>query len=405
MKRFRKTIIVIFAPLLLLAFWISQPCNFNPFTSCPTSYSKSKITEQILENRVDNDILLSKIDSLVDKSIDEKDFLGMSLGVYIDGIGAITTNAGLSDKLFATATNDSTLFRIASLTKSMTAAAILRLSQDSIINLDDMINEHLPDLSFKHNISIEQLLNHTSGLPHYESNIKSMRFTGTASLLEASKTVSKLALLRKPGDGYSYSGYGYLLLGALIEQKSKMSYADYMKEHMWDKLKMNQTHAPNHSLPNESELFLRYKKMFLKSPPDNLSFKLAGGGVLSTSDDMIKYCRAILNYEVLDSMAINQVFEKREIEGNSDYVFGWHTDSTHHGRILYHGGALSGASSYIRIYLDKGIAIVCLSNSAFSNEETRYLSRNISKLLLSPNGIKTNIRSITNEPSQIEDWW
>jgi len=405
MKRIRNILLFIITILLLLSYVITEPCNAIPFSDCPNFYSQSKVDQYSEAEPEITQLIQLKIDSLVNKSIDENDFLGVSVGVYKKDIGKIVSHAGLRSKLKPKRITDNTLFRIASITKPMTAAAILALKKDSIFKIEDSINDHLEHLSIDPRITIEQLLNHTSGLPHYQSNLKSLSFKNYDSLIEASKAVEGLELISIPGSEYHYSGYGYLLLGALIERKTNLSYAEFMKANFWDSLNMIYTGINSNEYTEESNLYLKYKNTFVKSPKDNLSSKLSGGGVLSTSKDMLQFSTSILTGRILDSLRIEEIFNKRNNSGNSDYIFGWHSDSTEYGRILYHGGALSGSSSYLRIYLDQGLAIVCLSNSAFSNQEVRYLSRNISKLLLDRDGIKTNINQITNEPDQIEDWW
>lgn len=384
---------------------IADPCNYIPFYSCPKFYSKSKHIQMNRSKHEISKLLKLKVDSLVNKSLDEKDFLGVSVGIYKTGIGGFVHHAGIKNKLSLEEINDHTLFRIASITKPMTAAAILDLQKKSDYALTDPINDHLDYLTIDPRITIQHLLNHTSGLPHYTSNIKSLNFRQYNSLISASKNIEDIKLISEPGEAYYYSAYGYLLLGALIEKKSNLSYTEYMQINLWNDLGMNHTGtAPSQSM-TEVKPYLKYKNSFIRSIKDNLSNKLSGGGVLSTSYDMLKFSKSILNGESLDSLTINKIFNDRDRHGNSDYVNGWHTDSTEAGKVLYHGGALSGTSSYIRIYLDQNLAITCLSNSSFSNEEVRYLTKNISQLFLDDNGVEININAINNRPNHIENWW
>ena len=158
---------------LLLAYWIVQPHSLNPFNKSPISLGVSEI-EFDHDQSTDYPILFkAKADSILDNSILMNDFIGVTAGVYKAGVGTWLGNAGFANKPNQIRSNKETLHRTASLAKPVTAVAIMQLYERGALNLDEPIQTYLPEFPVKTegDITIRQLLKHTSGIKHYSSTL------------------------------------------------------------------------------------------------------------------------------------------------------------------------------------------------------------------------------------------
>lgn len=375
-----------FTSLAIIAIFYSfvEPFSINPFASRPISLSKS---ETFFRCEMLNEFS-KKGDSILNSAIKSKDFLGISTGISINNCKPWFATAGFLNKRRKEIPNKQSLFRIASISKPMTAVAIMQLFEKKKINLDLPIQNYLPEFPKKEkgDITIRQLLQHRSGISHYKSKLGIFHFNNYKNCIDALKRFKNSALVFKPGTSFLYSSYGYTILGAIIEKVSGMSYQEYMKEHIWDSSGMinTSTEQAHIAYNNKAGLYIKTFIGFVKSPKNNLSYTYSGGGIISTAEDMLKFGKAILEYKLISPattklmIAISNT-KLYEIE----YALGWDVwMSAKHQRVIQHNGAQLGSSSFFRIYFDKKIIVVALANNLNSSEEVRKLSLNLTSSLL-----------------------
>ncbi|WP_419706535.1 serine hydrolase domain-containing protein [Promicromonospora sp. NFX87] len=237
-----------------------------------------------------------------------------------------------------------TVLDIGSMTKQFTAAAIVRLDMDGLLDISDPLADHLPDVpADKRSVTIEQLLTHSSGfLDSLGSDDEPL--TRDAFLREALGS----ELLSRPGTTYLYSNVGYSLLTAVVEEVSGQDYEAYLAEHLFVPAGMTST---GYVLPDWSKEQVaaqydaegRSHGTPLEQPwsDDGPYWNLRGnGGLLSTPRDMFRWHVALLDDVVLDDDAKRELFEPRVREEPDEtyYAYGWVVDDPEDPSILWHNG-------------------------------------------------------------------
>ena len=381
----RKIILGIILLLLCYIFyWTFEPYSLNPFSEKPVSLSKS---ENSLNCGKLNDFSF-KADSIINSAIERDDFLAISTGVYSENCGNWLSTAGFLNKRNQEIPNQFSKFRIASISKTMTAIAIFQLHERNILDLDIPIQNYLPEFpkKTKGDITIRQLLNHTSGISYYKSDFESVHFTHYPNSIKALDKFKNRELEFEPATSFLYSSYGYTILGAIIEKVTEKSYQNYMQENIWDKAKMNQTNIEDSNLvyENKSDNYIKLANTFYRSPQNDLSHTYAGGGIQSTAEDMLKFGKAILNYQLISSKTTELMIQLNNPNNKErEYTNGWFNWITpKYGKVIEHNGKQVGCSSFFRIFFDEKVAVVALANNMNSREEVRNLSIGLSYLLL-----------------------
>jgi CubicO group peptidase (beta-lactamase class C family) len=237
-----------------------------------------------------------------------------------------------------------TVFDIGSMTKQFTAAAVVRLDRDGLLDVSDRLAEHLPDVpSDKRSVTIEHLLTHASGLVD-SLGADDEPLTRAAFLREALGS----ELLSAPGTAYLYSNVGYSLLTAVVEEASGQDFESYLAEHLFAPAGMTRT---GYVLPDWSAAHVaqeydaegRSQGTPLDHPwaDDGPYWNLRGnGGLLSTPRDMFRWHVALRGDAVLDDAARRELFEPRVREEPDDtyYAYGWVVDDPEDPSILWHNG-------------------------------------------------------------------
>ncbi len=387
----RKVLLLIILILTIGVTWIIEPLTFNPFIQVEIPEAKSQTKFNCDEPHLAvNSELESKANEIINAHIASKNFLGVTAGLYIENCGTYLCGAGFTNKSAKKRTNSDMLGRIASITKPMTAIAIMQLYEKGILDLDKPIQTYLKEFpkKAKGDITIRHLLKHTSGISHYSSKWDALSFTHYPSLVAALDAFKKKELEFEPGTQYMYSSYGYTVLGAIIEKVSQMSYEEYMKKNIWDKAGMSNTSLEEQQVyNNKSRLYLKVKSTYIKSPKTDLSIIYPAGGVQSTAKDLLKFGEAVLSHKLIDStslnMMINATDELSPAKGDDPYGFGWSVyNDSKDGIIIQHGGTQPGTSAFFAIYLDRKIVSVVLSNSFGTRQNAFNLSRDIASLAL-----------------------
>jgi CubicO group peptidase (beta-lactamase class C family) len=238
----------------------------------------------------------------------------------------------------------------------------------------------------KGDITARQLLNHTSGIPHYKSNFGIFNFTHYNNSTDALNRFKDRDLEFEPGTSFLYSSYGYTLLGAIIENVSGMPYRDYMRENIWIPAGMSRTdiEESHQRYENKAGLYIRLGTVFIKGPKNDLSYTYSGGGIHSTAEDLLRFGKAILNYDLISKVTTELILELPGLSTEKrEYSYGWdYWTSSKHGNIIEHNGTQIGASSFFRVYFEKNTVVAVLANSLNSSDAVRNLAVDLSYSLI-----------------------
>jgi CubicO group peptidase (beta-lactamase class C family) len=382
----KKLIFILVIALTLAGFWVAEPFGNNPFhTLAPPrvsvsgeyhcSSSPAGVKDQL------HDLLMQQMSA--------GEFLGVSGAILKNKCGIIIASSGYRDKRNLADFSGSTISRIASITKPMTAIAIMQLHEAGDLDLNDPVQAYIPEFPQTGQVTtIRHLLSHTAGIPHYKSALDAMSFTRYESLESATEAILARGLVSVAGEKYVYSSFGYTLLGRIVEIASNSQFDRYLRENIWQKAGMKNTSLESSELPeNKSRLYVKAGKFYLRSPHTDLSIIYPAGGVQSTAEDLLKFGQAILDNTLVSHETLELMLDVSEslapAAGDDPYGLGWTVlESAEHGRIISHGGAQPGVSAQFQIMLDEGVVSAVMSNAYGTKRSAFALATGMGHLLL-----------------------
>lgn len=312
---------------------------------------------------------------LMKDAISQGEMAGVSAGVHINGELVWSASEGYANVDEKTAFTTTTITRIASISKPMTAVAIMQLKESGKIALDDKVSKYIDVFSKEElkDITIKHLLGHSSGIQGYKDNKEANNLLGYATLEDALAIFIERDLAFAPGTDFSYTTYGYVVLGLLIEVVSGQSYEQYMKENIWDPIGMINTSVEefDREYANKSLLYHKSKGTGpVLEDPTNLSDRVPGGGIQSSVEDVLRFGSALLDGSLISANSLQEMTTNTGLkkDGNS-YGLGWYLykSNTPHGAVFGHNGAQIGCSAFLFLLPDQNKVTVVLSNTSGAN--------------------------------------
>ena len=323
----------------------------------------------------------AKANELLEQTVKNKDFVGVVAGFSVDGKSVWKAPAGLSNLQTKKAMETKTIMRIASIAKPMTAIAIMQLYEQGKIDLDKPIQTYLPDFPKKNEgeITVRNLLNHTSGIGGYK-NKESGNKIHYENLTDAATVFQDRKLEQTPGTTFSYTTYGYVVLGLIIEKVSGETYETYMSENVWEKAKMVNTGVEDirQTMPNKTEFYhKKSKKKIKKGKLNDLSNRVPGGGLYSTLEDLLRFGRAVINHDLVKESTLKMMLEKPDVQNDGNpYGLGWtlYGNNSKYGNVFGHAGEQTGAAAQLMILPDVNTVVVVIGNTSGSWKSAVNLS-------------------------------
>lgn len=299
---------------------------------------------------------------------------GLAVTVLKDGEKILQKGYGYADlekKIPVDAT--ATVFRIASVSKPIAATALAHMVVDGQIELDASFYKYVQYYPRKQwDFTIRQLASHTAGIRGYKGMEYGLNKPYT--IKESIEIFKDDALLFEPGTNYLYNSYDWVLISLAMQEVSGIPFEDYVQEKVLVPLGMTKTFAPNVSLIaaeglknsqqpstktmqrvnkvfNPTKFYSKNRKGFRIATPVNNYYKLAGGGYLSTSEDISKLGQAYLDGEILDNEILSSFLVSQTIDGNSTYYgLGWQVSEDKRGR-PYCGHVGNGVGGYSNFFV------------------------------------------------------
>jgi len=298
-----------------------------------------------------------------------RDYDGMQPGAAVlvlrDGEPVFRRGYGLAVVEDGTAVTAQTNFRLASISKQFTAAAILLLAEDGKLSLDDKLKRWLPTLPRAADaITIRQLLSHSGGLIDYEDL---MPATQQAQLHD----IDVLHLLEKenrtyfvPGHGYRYSNGGYALLALIVGKASGQDFATFLRQRIFLPLGMRNTYAHQDGVDEVPERAYGYSQVgghWQRTDQSTTSAVLGDGGIYSSLEDLARWDAALYDERLLKAASLRQAFSPATATPEADvpfYGFGWRIN----GETLWHSGESLGFRNVIVRYPQRHFTVIILTN-------------------------------------------
>jgi len=353
--------------------------------------------------------------AMIEEMVETDKVVGISAAIYQENGMDWTGSAGFMDLINKTPSNNQMIHRTASISKPMTAVAILQLYENGKLLLKDPIQKYLPDFPVhdKDTITILHLLQHSSGIKAYKSSKEAFSHKNYPSLLDAINVFKHRGLEHKPGSAFLYSTYGYVVLGAIIEKVSGQSYREYMKNNIWDPSDMHNTdiEVKGKQYANKSLLYTADgNKGFILEQQTDLSIKIPGGGIQSTVGDLVKFGRAIMNHTLIKKETYQLMITDSGIKKRGNpYGLGWFLyarEDSPSGRIIGHSGAQAGTATQFMILPDKNTVIAVLSNTTGAWNDIFSLVDRLDDIILKPDQFnepyRKTVRSDRNVLNDVE---
>ena len=310
---------------------------------------------------------------------------GAALLVVRDGAAVVRKGYGLADLDARVPVTAHTNFRLASVSKQFTAAAILLLVQDGALALDDPLRKWLPSLPLATDgITLHHVLSHTSGLVDYEDVMPAhvdgqLHDIDVLRLLEAQDR-----LYFAPGSEYRYSNSGYALLALVAGKASGKDFATFLRECIFLPLGMEATVAFEQGVSTVAHRAYGHTfadGAWARTDQSPTSAVLGDGGIYSSIDDLAKWDAALHDDRLLPQASRALAFAAHTATGEADvdgYGYGWRIHDDRGRRLLWHSGETIGFRNVILRWPDDGLTVVLLTNR--NDPEPYALARRIAAL-------------------------
>lgn len=296
--------------------------------------------------------------------LDAQGRAGFSGVVLVARRGVVLTRAyGLADREFDVPNTPGTKFRIGSLTKQFTAAAMLLLVNDGKIALDDPLCNYIDNCPAAWQpIRIEQLLDHSSGIPDFV-RLPGMRdrFTQKMVLTDTIATLKRQPLDFAPGSDSRYGNSGFLISAYLIEKLSGESYARFLDDRIYRPLGMTSSgYAEDGPVtPNRARGYVRQSGQFANAPFIDMSIPIGAGSQYSTVGDLYRWDRALYTDKLLSKALRDRMFAQHP----GDFGLGWEVSEEGGRRVIEHNGDINGFGAFIARWPSEDATVIILTNT------------------------------------------
>ncbi|AWM16015.1 serine hydrolase [Bacillus inaquosorum] len=336
-----------------------------------------------------------RIDALIEKQMKESGIPGISVTVVKGNDVVYEKGFGYAGERHSRPVTASTLFEMGSTSKAFTALGVLKLVRSGAINLNDPVSRYISGFYAVYNgkktdITIQQLLHHTSGIPFL--SIADIKVDSKEDALEkTAKGLKGVELSHKPGSTFEYATINYDVLGYIIEQASGQPYEQYMAEHVFKQLDMSNTYAGRHA-GHAGDVSSGFKIGFLKArayKAPEYRGNTPAGYIITNAEDVSKWLRFQLNQSDGD---ISRLIEQSHLPDKSVktdepgvyYGAGWSIFEKK-GRVkeMFHAGSNPNFSSFIIVSPDDNAAVGVLANMNSAYPEK--IARSVLQVIADPN--------------------
>jgi D-alanyl-D-alanine carboxypeptidase len=324
----------------------------------------SDVPAEFMPARLDLASALAGVQSRAAKMAERQQFAGNLLIARGDEI-LLAKSWGLADRGAGIAHDGETRFRIASMYKMFTAVAVLQLVEAGKLELDGTVATYLPDYPNRElaaQVTIRQLLTHSAGTGDIFTPEYSARREQVREHRDYIELFGQRATQFTPGSATGYSNYGYVLLGAIIEQVSGRSYHDYVQAEVFAPAGMDASGAlPEVQVAAQLAVGYTTRDGQLQDNRDTLPWRgTAAGGGYSTTGDLLRFARALQDGRLLPAARVAEATRPQNADGW--YGFGFIVGGEGRLRWFGHDGGAEGMSGSLRVYPGLGYVVIGLAN-------------------------------------------
>lgn len=290
------------------------------------------------------------------------------MAVAVDGKLVYSEGFGYADLEERAPVWPTTKFRIGSISKPLTAIALMQLVEAGKIDLDAPVQKYVPTFPDKGAvITVRMVAGHLAGIRHYQDDEFTIQ-KHYGSVLESLKIFENDPLVAPPGTKFNYSSYGFNLLSAVIEAASGEEFLSYMQRHVFAEMGLAHTTA------DQNTRIIEERSRFYELPKDGAvenavyvdnSYKWAGGGFLSTAEDLVRFGSELTAPGELKAETLKTMFTPQKIKSGetTEYGIGWFIRKSESGKLVYeHSGGSVGGTSQLILYPEQHVVVALVTN-------------------------------------------
>src|SRR5215467_1741653 len=312
---------------------------------------------------------------------------GLSAAVVLDGKPRWSQGFGMADLENYSPATSSTLFRLGSISKPISATAVLQLWERGKLDLDAPAQKYCPEFPQKEwPITTRELLGHLGGIRHYSPDGKGDVPEDSARHFSSMQVALQLfasdPLVAQPGTKFNYSTYGYTLIGCVFEGAASEKFTDYLRKNVFEPAGMDQTREDDFFavVPHRSRWYHQGKGGIVRNAGVlDSSYKIPGGGIISSADDMAQFESAILADRLLKRSTRDLMWTVlKPTEGKSShYALGWFVNDKFGLHIFAHTGGQQGTSTAFAVVPSRkaGVAVLCNMDAVDVNQLATQILR------------------------------
>jgi len=324
---------------------------------------------------------------------------GAAVLVIKDGRAVFSRGYGVTDLRSFARIDVHTNFRLASVSKQVTATAVMLLVHDGKLRYDERLTDIFRDFpAYGRAIKIRHLLNHTSGLRDCE-DLMSADNGASPEKIPQIKDAEVLALLKQqtttkfvPGTKWAYSNSGYAVLAMVVEKVSRKAFGQFLQERIFGPLKMQNTIAyerGKNEVPHRAYGHTRKEAGWRETDQSPTSAVLGDGGIYSSLDDLAKWDEALRHHNLLSEVEMRPALTPAKLpagggagfrDKRAEYGFGWFLDSYKGHARMWHFGETVGFRTAMQRFVDDKLTIIVLCNR--ENVSAQALSLKVADLRL-----------------------
>jgi serine beta-lactamase-like protein LACTB, mitochondrial len=331
---------------------------------------------------------LEKIEKAISTEMSRWGIPGLSAALVLDHKLRWSAGYGLADVENCVPAKATTAYRLASISKPITAAAVMQLAERGKLDLDSPIQKYCPAFPKKQwPVTARSLLGHLSGVRHYKDAAERGSTRHYNSVIEGLDMFKDDPLLFEPGTRYEYTTHGYAVLGGAVEGASGMKFEDFVRQNVFKPAEMDRIRVDNVAdiIPNRAQGYTRTKTGELhNSLLADSSYKIPGGGFIATVEDLAKFAIAMQTGTLVKKETLQQMWTSMKTRDGkpTGYGMGWCVGDRKGMKEVFHSGGQQRVTTYLYMIPEKGLAVVLMTNLEKVGRGLADLSRQIADIAL-----------------------
>ena len=311
---------------------------------------------------------IAQADQIAGKVFADEKFPGMAVAVAYDGVVVWEKGYGFADVEAGKEVDpNESLFRIGSVSKTLSSIALARLAEEGKLDLDKEVQVYVDYFPKKeYPITVRQVAGHIAGIRHYIG----MEFMSNVYYPDVKSSMDIFKddpLLFEPGSKYSYSSYGWNLLAAVVEGASGEDFLSFMQREVFDKAGMNNTHPeyPGKYEDQKVQFYIQEEGKNYIAPIVDNSYKWAGGGFIGSARDLLRFSDAVYANRLIQSSTYKEWVTGLQTGAGkpTNYGIGWRLgkDKKDRNWVGHSGGSMGGTTMFL-VYPEQKLTVVTLVN-------------------------------------------